>query len=509
MARPFIHLTLLTHLTCLTFAGSAHAATLADPQVDAYNVRVGTQTFAGRYQFTTNTLLVETAQAIRDLGSDIIKLYLGSGLRDQYRITLPAHVTNLVTLARDEPSCRPVLDMPFRHLIAWTYPFSTSEASWANGYSGQARTNEYRELYEFTRYLLTNYNDSGKSFYLGHWEGDWLLLQNYNANTNPTPTAIQGMVDWLNNRQQAIDNAKRNTPFTNVNVLGYTEVNRVRDAMVGGQNVNQRVINKVVPCVTNLDFLSWSSYDGMGLSGPDLQATLNYMESMLPANKAGTMSGPRIWIGEYGWGHLATDAQEPLTRAYIQRLLPCRPRFILFWEIYNNEPNRNFCLVDSNNIQTACWYLHQRFINRARLAAAQFLETNRRLPNGREFAALTTPILNQFLPSPIALSINNDSVTWVSNSVARVSGTLTQGIYGDECATVWVWYGRHDGGSSERGWEQSRRVGLNTNFNPMTFTADLTDLAPATNSYLRFYATNATAAAWAPSSTQFETPSLR
>jgi len=62
-------------------AGLALAATLSDPDVDGYNVRVGTQTFAGLYQFTTNTLLVETAEAIRDLGSDIIKFYLGADYR--------------------------------------------------------------------------------------------------------------------------------------------------------------------------------------------------------------------------------------------------------------------------------------------------------------------------------------------------------------------------------------------------------------------------------------------
>ena len=206
---------------------------LSDPAVDAYNLHLGTQTFAGRYQFTTNSLLVETAEAIRELGSDIIKFYHGKNYPAQYRITLKANVTNLVTLARDEPSCRRVLDMPFRHLVMWAYPFSTTDSGWASGYNATLRVNDYRELYELTRYLLTNYNHSGKSFYLGHWEGDWYLLPNYNTATNPTPTAIQGMIDWLNNRQKAIDDAKRDTPHSDVSVFGYAEANRVRDAMSG------------------------------------------------------------------------------------------------------------------------------------------------------------------------------------------------------------------------------------------------------------------------------------
>src|ERR1051325_8922669 len=90
----------------LATARLASGATLSDPEVDKYNVRVGTQTFAGVYKFTTNTLLVESANAIHDMGSDIIKMYIAKDYPKQYHITLPSNVTNLVTLARDEPSCR-------------------------------------------------------------------------------------------------------------------------------------------------------------------------------------------------------------------------------------------------------------------------------------------------------------------------------------------------------------------------------------------------------------------
>src|SRR5690242_17227201 len=95
-------------LLYLPFSRCAHAGTLSDPQVDAYNVHIGTETFAGMYQFTTNTLLVETAEAITNMGSDVIKLYLGSNTSFQSGLTTPANVTNLLTLARDEPSYRKV-----------------------------------------------------------------------------------------------------------------------------------------------------------------------------------------------------------------------------------------------------------------------------------------------------------------------------------------------------------------------------------------------------------------
>lgn len=64
---------------------AAAPAKLSDPAVDSYNMRVGTQTFSGLYRFTAENLLVETARAITNLGSDTIKLTLGANFARSYR----------------------------------------------------------------------------------------------------------------------------------------------------------------------------------------------------------------------------------------------------------------------------------------------------------------------------------------------------------------------------------------------------------------------------------------
>ena len=222
------------------FFGGYHFLTR---QVDVYgNVRVGTETFAALYKFTTNTLLVETAQAITNMGSDAIKLYLGSDTAGQSGVTLPSNVTNLLTLVRDEPNYHQVLDMPFRHFVMWAYPLENSDEWWGSGYNATQGAKDYQEMYNLTRYLLTNYNNSGKTFYLGHWEGDGYLEVN-GWTTNPSMTTVQGMIGWLNNRQKAVDDAKRATACTNVYVYNYAECNRVQDARNNGTNNNVRVIN--------------------------------------------------------------------------------------------------------------------------------------------------------------------------------------------------------------------------------------------------------------------------
>ena len=58
-----------------------------------------------------------------------------------------------------------------------------------------------------------------------------------------------------------MDDAKSASVYSNVNVFYYAEANRVRDAMLNGPNNNVRMINDVIPYVTNLDYLSYSSYD--------------------------------------------------------------------------------------------------------------------------------------------------------------------------------------------------------------------------------------------------------
>ncbi len=496
----------------LLFPGLLPGATLSDPQVDSYNLRIGTQTFSGLYQFTTNNQLVETANAITNMGSDTIKMYLGANFPGKYNTNLPPSVTSLMTLAKNEPNCRHVLDMPFRHYIAWAYPLSNPDAPFQNvSYTATEQANDYREMYDLTHYLLTNYNNSGKTFYLGHWEGDGYLSVN-NWSTNPAPYTVTNMVLWENTRQKGVDDAKSASAYSNVNVFYYAEVNRVRDAMNNGTNNNVRAINYVIPYVTNLDFVSYSSYDAMNYDTATVYSMLDYIEAKIPTNKAAVLPPERLWIGEYGWGSYSTAAQEPLTRAYIQRLLNYGRQafpFILFWEMYNNEPNKLFCLIDSNNVKTASYYLHQNFYNKARLSVGRYQESNGRLPTASEFVSLVSSNLNQPLPAPVPLSIVHAGIpALLSASSARVLGTLTQGLYGDDCATVWVYYGRQDGGTLRSAWEQSQRVALNTNFNALTFSAVLSNLTVSTSYAFRFYATNASGEVWAPAASQFLTPTL-
>jgi hypothetical protein len=270
-------------------------------------------------------------------------------------------------------------------------------------------------------------------------------------------------------------------------------------------------IGGLLTVILPLDYVSYSSYDAMNLDTPGLYATLDYIESKIPTAKAASIPGQRLWIGEYGWGAQSPGQQEPLTRAYIQRLLNYGHKdlpFILFWEIYNNETNRSFCLVDPANHKTPCYNLHQRFINLARLLTARFKESHGRLPTDAEFASFMSPLLNQPLPAPVHLEFSNQRVLRSSETNAALSATFAQGVYGDDDAGVWAFWGLADGGTNRSAWQHSLFLEMNTNFNPTAFTVSVTNLLPQTNYFFRFYATNSSAQAWAPFSAALSTRPL-
>lgn len=370
-----------------------HAAAL-----EPANLRAGTQAFEGLYAFTTNPPLVEIAGQIRAMGSDILKFRIAP--RNSPRTPpFAAGVTSLVTLARDEPAVRRVLDMPFRHILVWAYSFPHgTETHWIDGLSDTERADDYAQMFDLTRHLLTNYAGSGKAFYIGHWEGDWHLLPQvggkYATQTNPPAIRVQGMRDWLAVRQQAVDDARRTTPHAGVDVYHYTEVNRVRDAMKNPPGSNQRVVNAVLPFVTNLDFVSWSAYDGQGLPRAEFERTLDFIESHLPTNKAPSIRGRRVFIGEYGFGgRLPPDDQEAPTRALLANAIRWGCRFVLFWQMYNNEAGRHFCLIDASGNRTPCFDMHRRFLAEAGARTAEFQRQHGREPDDREFAGLALPLL--------------------------------------------------------------------------------------------------------------------
>jgi hypothetical protein len=357
-----------------------------------FNFVLGTQTFDPKYKFSEETHLVETAQAIAALGSNLVKFDLSRRALQTYKLPANPKINTLRDMAAEEPSCRRVFDMPFDHYLVWAYPHSVRHSyyhSWRDGLSEREKENEYRELYDLAAYLLTRFSGTGKTFLLGHWEGDWALLGSFDPRQDPGMRAVQGMIDWLNTRQQAVDDAKRKTPCENVRVFHYTEVNLAQKAIQGGRTVT----NDVLPHTT-VDYVSYSSYDSLRLRGPEmrrqLHEALDHIESRMK-RKAGP-AGKRVFLGEYGFPLELTkspEEQDLLSRSVARAALEWGCPYVLYWQMYCNEiragKHRGFWMIDEHNRQQPIYRTHRQFFDRAKRYLAEFRLAQGRSPTAGEF----------------------------------------------------------------------------------------------------------------------------
>ena len=336
-------------------AAEKEKSTIEKP--DPFNYILGTQTFAPSYHFTDEAPVVETSKAILAMGSNIVKTF-------------------------DNPEHIVVLDMPFKYYFFWTGP-----NEWYNGITEAEMKKQYKLMYDHIKEILTKYNDSGKVIFIGHWEGDWLLVKDpYNV-VEPSETTIHGMIDWLNNRQKAIDDAKRDTPHKNIEVYHYTEANRAYEAMTEGK---KRVANAVLPH-TNVDYVSYSSYDIQGLSQEEINKTLDWVESLIPAKKG--IKGKRLFIGEFGV--CARDAgfdpieNEKQNREIYLKFLKWGAPFILQWEMFNNEVQEGkqlgFWLINDKNEKQPLYYTLEALYKDAKVYVAEYKEEHGKIPSIEQY----------------------------------------------------------------------------------------------------------------------------
>ena len=411
-----------------------------DVDVENYNYVLGTQTIGPKYKFTTDDALLETAKAIYDMGSRSLKISLSVS---SY-LGVSGNYSTLTSLVRDNTSFRQAIDMTFRNYFFW----ARSHANWADGYSEAERTEDSIQIYDLTKYLLSHYNNTGKTFYLGHWEGDWYLLPNYDRNYVPSDERCANMAKWLRTRQNAIDKAKNEGGFSNVMVYGYVEVNQVVDAKFSAK---KRVVNCVLP-LTNVDFVSYSSYDAQWYDQAKYNTVLDYIEANLPP-KAG-ITGKRVFIGELGnsleksgWD---INKHESDNRAFFKTAIAWGCPFVLYWEMYNNEldasnnnRHRGFWLINDKNEKQPLYNMFTYFYDAAKKYVTRYKLINKTLPNYMEYAAWAS---NYLTTKPTSVDVPIQNITGVKiaeniqginfendNTSGQVAVYLTNGLLVCSC----------------------------------------------------------------------------
>ncbi len=377
---------LLPALVFVSLPFPAHVSQAADPgEVDpvaSYNYVVGTQTFRASYQFTDEHWLVETAKRILEMGSNTLKFRLSWEPKNNLPLLSPP-AESMAELARRNPHVKAVLDMPFYYYFMWTKPTSAAELKI---FDPAAKEANYREMFELTKYLLETYNGTGKTFYLGQWEGDGIFAKS-NHQYIPTEAETRNAIEWANNRQQAVTDARKATPHQDVEVFYYVEVNYVWDA----RNQKPRMTNAVLPHAP-LDYVAYSCYEAVDEKDMRrLKQALDFIQDHAKFTPLEGIESKRLFIGEFGFPafKFKPEEQAEWTRATLRAGLEWGCPFILYWEMYNNEVRNGkqlgYWLINDKNEKTPAYFVFEKFLKQAREYVADFHARERRVPTSDEY----------------------------------------------------------------------------------------------------------------------------
>ncbi len=301
----------------------------------------------GKYFLTQEDFLDEGADQILASGSKVIKLYL-TPRRYPWNSQWPGKISSLVEMAQT-PYFRSVFSKPFHTYILTAYAFGREDHYWSDGVSSQQAADETRQFRDLTKYLLTAYKGSRKTFVLQHWEGDWALRHGsskpYDPEFIPSPTAVKGMIDWLNARQAGIIAARREVGPTDVHVYGAAEANRLEDSMAGKPGV----ANSVLP-YTTVDLVSYSCYTFLD-TRERLARAVDYLVAHLPPTAAFGRNAHSVYLGEFGYPENGQDGLDALNKRLDNAFSVVREKglpWAVFWEVYCNEPLKKDALLPLN-----------------------------------------------------------------------------------------------------------------------------------------------------------------
>ena len=381
--------------------------------LEDYNFVLGTNSFPSNYHFSDDSSLIEQAKQTRALGSNIFKTSISEKRLKNYgyKITDAKNIMDVIKLIPDYDK---IFEMDFKYYFFWLH--TATGIKWKTGINEEQEKILYKEMFDFTSYILKKYNNTGKTFMIGNWEGDWLLHGEGNRDTTPSKETVENMTKWLQIRQRAIADAKNKSKSVNVNVYYYIEVNLALKGMEGGTCITKDILPNV-----DVDFVSYSSYEASKKKDYQtnkeiLSKVLNFIEGQLKP-KEGLPFKRRVFIGEYGGQafdekpqtHLKQfDNVRDIMQIAIEEDLP----FALHWQMYNNEftkdgKSKNMSLINEKGEKRPMYYLHQNYYKQINEYLKKYKSQYKVYPSHEDFKKEALKVLedvyNEIRPEVIPL----------------------------------------------------------------------------------------------------------
>jgi len=318
---------------------------------------IGVTHVNGRYYLTDEDFLNEGADQILALGSRVIKVWFHNPQRSYSFNSQWPDMDSLVEIAQS-PYFRKLFDKPFTNYIMMCFSMAKNAGYWRNGITEEQKQDEQRQFYELTKHLLTTYRGTSKTFILQHWEGDWLIRGSYDKNVDPTPEAITGMIDWLNARQEGVDQAREEVGLDGVWVYHAAEVNRVVSSMKEGK---PNVVSTVLPH-TKLDLVSYSAWDAtteLSENSQMFREALDFIAKNMPDSP--DFGNRNVYVGEFGMpeNKFSTGQIQKVIPGVVETALDWGCPYIIYWQLYCNELKdpKQLVPVGSNDAVRGFWLI--------------------------------------------------------------------------------------------------------------------------------------------------------
>ena len=328
-----------------------------DPRISVANA-------SGLYPDWGAADLVKSSQDVLSLGFSSMELYLSpeicwnpTGYHRTYGIyeTLDwcrtqdpyigygaLNVASITELAQN-PRYKAVFALPFKTFILTSEPNSYTTAPFYLSIASAAFTQAqydaiYKEYFDLAAYLDTTYKDTGKTFIIQTPnEMDWEMIGSGDATGKPSAVAVKNAINYWNQIQNAINDARRLVPPVGMHVYGGCELNLVQKGMASTTAIT--AVNSVLPS-TYCDLYGYSSWDTITpqptvAHASDITKALDYIASKAPPSAA--FGHKNVYISEIGLAESQYGASSgPVVAAYAQQALDWGVPYVNLWAMYDN-----------------------------------------------------------------------------------------------------------------------------------------------------------------------------
>jgi hypothetical protein len=320
-----------------------------DFEIVTYTPSLGICNWSSLYKFTYKNLLEEGAIVINNNFKcfNTIKIYLGKRSQMIYGFEEDVSGKSLLEIAK-LPHYEKIFSSPnFSTVIIFCHSTHHKKSNyWNTIFTDEDRK---REIDEFNKLSMHLRRFLSKIFILQNWESD-----NYR---HKSKDATQRMIEWVTARQEGVDIFRKSNvyikydmvqPFCD-NVFHGFEINRVKD--------NNSCIYEVVPHI-RVDLISYSCYETQQ-NKDEFEYAINIILSKINRNRKYTKGGvppcldifqSPLYIGEFGLSN--SHYQDSVVIHTLNNIYEIASKYhfpyINFWNLYNNEENRDFGLINKD-----------------------------------------------------------------------------------------------------------------------------------------------------------------